>query len=155
VKDADGGNQSLHCCSAASITGNKAGVTYTATISAAAAAADDQQRHLKHRAGLTVHYAALYRPAFSAQSTVTDSPGISLLMAITDGSPYQQTLNPLLRTDNCSATLSNMKLVHWRLIGGRGVAFSTARRGLGGAYQSLYCCIMVRCFAVLTCALKG
>jgi len=43
VNRADGGNQSLHCCMAANINGNAAGVTYIATISATAAAAAGHQ----------------------------------------------------------------------------------------------------------------
>jgi len=42
VKGAHGGNQSAHCCRAASITA-AAGMTYIATVSAAAAAAGDRR----------------------------------------------------------------------------------------------------------------
>ena len=71
-------------------------------------------------------------------------------------------------TGNSSATLNNMKLVHWPLTGG------TAKWGLGGAtahpgtcslyampihqrpvHRWPYCCITVRCSAVLTWPIKG
>jgi len=80
--------------------------------------------------------------------------------------------NPLMGTGNYSATSNNMKLVHWPLMSACAVTFGTARRGLGPPrplilavpkqpahqrpeYKSSYCCIMVRCCAVLMCPLKG
>jgi len=47
-------------------------------------------------------------------------------------------VNPLVGTGNYSATSNNMKPTHQRPV-----------------YQSPYCCIMVRCCAVLMCPLKG
>ena len=41
--------------------------------------------------------------------------------------------DPLEFKGNYSATLNNMKLVHWPLMGGLLCTFGTARRGLGGA----------------------
>jgi len=83
-----------------------------------------------------------------------------------------QSLNPLECKDNYSAILNNVKLVHWLLMG---VVLHLVRRGGDWAgpqparspprctnvtahssmYQSPYCCIMLRCSAVLMCALKG
>jgi len=82
----------------------------------------------------------------------------------------------VLGRSNYSATSNNMKLVHWPLMGGllrfvqRGGDWAgpqpaqapprcTKRNSppINGQfmYQSPYCCVMVRCFAVLTWVLKG
>ena len=52
--------------------------------------------------------------------------------------------NPLESRGNYSATSNNMKLVHWPLMGGR---LHLGQRGGDWAY----CCIIVRCSAVLMC----
>jgi len=84
-------------------------------------------------------------------------------------------LNPSEPRGNYSATSNNMKLVHWLLMGGM---LHLVQRGGDWAglqpaqapprctkckqpthqwpvCQSLYCCIMVRCSAVLMWVLKG
>ena len=74
------------------------------------------------------------------------------------------------------ATSNNMKFVHWPLMGGLLHLVQRGRTGRGRSpprpllalpnvtahpstvsvvYQSPYCCIMVRCSAVLLCPLKG
>jgi len=58
-----------------------------------------------------------------------------------------------------SATWNNMEFVHWLLMGGllhlvqRGGAWTG--RPHGQLYQSPYCCMVVRCSAVLMSPLKG
>jgi len=88
-------------------------------------------------------------------------------------------IKSLMCTGNYSATSNNMKLEHWPLMGG---LLQLLQQGGQGArtwpqptkapprqltvpnvtvhhqqavYQSLYCCIMVRCSAVLMSPLKG
>ena len=89
---------------------------------------------------------------------------------------YWTAINSVEFRGSYSARSNHMTLVHWPLMGAWAVAFGTARRGLGGAtdlpgpsslyqmwhpthqrpvYQSPYCCMTVRCSAVLMCPLKG
>jgi len=76
-------------------------------------------------------------------------------------------VNPLEFSCSYSATSNNMKLVHWPLMGG--LLHLVQQRGDWAGpqpaqappccteciSQSLYCCIMVPCSAVLMWALKG
>ena len=79
-------------------------------------------------------------------------------------------LNALMGTKNSSGTSNTMKLVHWPLIGG--LLHLVQREGDWAGPQPAqapprcakcnsppinghYCCIMVRCSAVLTCPLKS
>jgi len=69
--------------------------------------------------------------------------------------------NPLESRCNYSATSNNIKLVHWPLIGGllhlvqRGGVWRMAQRLGVWPQLSLYCCIIVRCCAILMWVLKG
>jgi len=93
---------------------------------------------------------------------------------IANRQPRVNVVNPLEFKGNYSATSNNIKLVHWPLMGGllhlvqRGGDWSEPQPAqapprctkcnspsINGQYQQWYCCIMVRCLAVLIVALKG
>ena len=64
-------------------------------------------------------------------------------------SSFFLSLNPLECRGNYSATSNNMKLVHWSSMGG--LLHLVQPTHQHPVYQSPYCCIMIRCFAVLMC----
>ena len=64
-------------------------------------------------------------------------------------------VDPLESSVSYSARSNNVNLVHWPLIGE--LLYLVQRGGdwAGPKYQSPYCCIMIRCSAVLMWVLKG